>query len=302
MSKKFYPDVVNPNCFSTLTITLVNSTTTPITNVTLTDSLSTMGGTPPTSGVYIADNPNPVVTCAGGVIDYPDGADNSLGPNERTIRMTGGTIPPRVGTTDGACTISIDVQGRGAGATRTNTIPVANASGTISNTTVGPRAPATATLTIGSLSIDINKKFAPILVYGGAASTLSVTISNPNSSPLTGITFTDFLPAGMIIATPADLNPGPLCGPNAKLTGVSGSDSFTFSDGELPPSRSCVMSLRVTMNVNGNLTNTIPAGAVTTFNGVTNPNPIQATLSNLAGASISKGFYPNPVLAGNDNY
>ena len=302
MSKKFYPDVVNPNGFSTLTITLVNSTTTPITNVTLTDSLSTMGGTPPTSGVYIADNPNPVVTCAGGVIDYPDGADNALGPNERTIRMTGGTIPPRVGTTDGACTISIDVQGRGAGATRTNTIPVANASGTISNTTVGPRAPATATLTIGSLSIDINKKFDPILVYGGAASTLSVTISNPNSSPLTGITFTDFLPAGMIIATPADLNPGPLCGPNAKLTGVSGSDSFTFSDGELPPSRSCVMSLRVTMNVNGNLTNTIPAGAVTTFNGVTNPNPIQATLSNLAGASISKGFSPNPVLAGNDNY
>jgi LPXTG-site transpeptidase (sortase) family protein len=51
------------------------------------------------------------------------------------------------------------------------------------------------------------------------------------------------------------------------------------------------------MTVNGNLTNTINAGAVTTTNGVTNADPVQASLTNLPGASISKSFSPNPIPA-----
>jgi LPXTG-site transpeptidase (sortase) family protein len=52
------------------------------------------------------------------------------------------------------------------------------------------------------------------------------------------------------------------------------------------------------MTVNGNLTNVIPGSAVTTLAGVTNPQPAEATLTNLPGASISKAFSPNPVAAG----
>ena len=50
--------------------------------------------------------------------------------------------------------------------------------------------------------------------------------------------------------------------------------------------------------MNGNLTNTIPAQAVTTDNGVTNADPAEATLTNLPGASIGKFFSPNPIPAG----
>jgi LPXTG-site transpeptidase (sortase) family protein len=52
------------------------------------------------------------------------------------------------------------------------------------------------------------------------------------------------------------------------------------------------------MTVNGNLTNTIPAGAVTTANGVINIDPARASLTNLPGASVSKFFSPTPISAG----
>jgi LPXTG-site transpeptidase (sortase) family protein len=52
------------------------------------------------------------------------------------------------------------------------------------------------------------------------------------------------------------------------------------------------------MNVNGNRTNIIPANAVSTLNGASNPDPAEATLTNLPGASVSKFFSPNPIVAG----
>ncbi len=52
------------------------------------------------------------------------------------------------------------------------------------------------------------------------------------------------------------------------------------------------------MTVNGNLTNTIGALAVTTFNGAMNTQPASATLTNLPGASVSKAFAPNPIYTG----
>jgi LPXTG-site transpeptidase (sortase) family protein len=52
------------------------------------------------------------------------------------------------------------------------------------------------------------------------------------------------------------------------------------------------------MTVNGNLTNIMDPGAVTTSSGASNPDPAEASLTNLPGASISKAFSPNPVAAG----
>jgi LPXTG-site transpeptidase (sortase) family protein len=51
------------------------------------------------------------------------------------------------------------------------------------------------------------------------------------------------------------------------------------------------------MTVNGNLTNTIGGGAVTTANGASNPDPAEASLTNLPGASISKAFTPDTIKA-----
>ncbi len=302
MTKEFFPSSVNANGFTTLTITLVNASPLPITNVTLTDDLATMGGASPTDGVYIAATPNASSSCgAPGTysIVYPDGPDDTLGANERKVRLIGGTIPASVGVIAGRCTIIVDVQGRGASMTRTNTIPVANANGLISGAPISPRAAATANLSIGNLSIAVVKGFQPKSVFGGSASTLSVTLTNPNSAALAGITFTDNMPAGMTIANPPNLSVG-TCG--GTLTGTAGAASFSFSGGSLPAAGSCTLSLSTTTNVNGNLTNTIPALAVTTSNGAVNPQLAEASLTNLPGASVSKAFAPNPVAAGAGTY
>ena len=52
------------------------------------------------------------------------------------------------------------------------------------------------------------------------------------------------------------------------------------------------------MNVNGNLINTIPVGAVTTANGANDTQATSATLTDLPGASLSKAFLPNSIPAG----
>ena len=82
------------------------------------------------------------------------------------------------------------------------------------------------------------------------------------------------------------------------LTGVAGAGSFSFRGGNLSASGTCTLTLSATMNVNGNRTNIIPANAVTTLNGASNPDPAEASLTNLPGASISKFFSPNPIVAG----
>ncbi|HRY21498.1 MAG TPA: hypothetical protein P5198_08305, partial [Flexilinea sp.] len=161
------------------------------------------------------------------------------------------------------------------------------------------RENATATLSIGALSLRVVKGFDPLLVYGGTDSKLSVQLINPNSVPLTGVAFVDTMPTGMIVANPANPNVG-TCG--GTLTAVPGEGTFTFTGGVIEPAGSCTLTLQVTMTVTGNRTNPIPARAVSTYNGVYNPDATEATLTNLPGASISKGFDKEEIDEGPETY
>jgi LPXTG-site transpeptidase (sortase) family protein len=283
--KSFTPPVISPGGISTLTITLQNTNTAPLVNVSVMDPLP---GTP-TNGIIVAPVPNASTTCAGGTVVAIAGT--------QTISMTGGTVPAQVRDIPGVCTIMVNVQGPGSLTTLTNTIPTANISGTIqgTDTTLNPAQPARGDLVIGNLSIGVVKGFDPLTVFGGSASTLSIDLINPNNVQLNGIAFTDTMPAGMVIASPANPAVG---GCGGTLTATPGADSISFSGGSLAASASCTLTIRVTMVVNGNLTNVLEAGAVTTLSGATNPDPSEASLTNLPGASISKAFSPNPVRAG----
>ncbi|MFT3893585.1 MAG: SdrD B-like domain-containing protein [Anaerolineales bacterium] len=197
----------------------------------------------------------------------------------------------------GLCTITVNVQGKGAANNYLNIIPPNNVSGTIqgTGTVIRPVADASAPIEITNLSIEVVKEFNPLTVFGGSASTMGVQLINPNNADLYGITFTDNMPAGMIVATPVVSSVG-TCG--GAITAVAGSNSFTFSGGSLPAFGSCILNISITMTVNGNLTNTIGAGTVTTTNGASNPQEAKASLTNLPGASVSKAFSPNPINAG----
>ena len=291
VTKDFNPPTVNPGGLSILTITLRNTYPSPLVSTSLTDNLP---GTV-ANGVVVAPIPNASTTCTGGII--------TAVPASKTITMTGGTVPSQAGGVPGICTITVTVQGNDSNATpsnRDNTIPTANVSGTVQSTgaTIAPIADAVARLRTEILTIGVVKGFNPVLVFGGAFSTMSVQLVNPNNIDLTGVTFTDdmtLLGTGMELANPVTFNIG-TCG--GVLTGNPGDSSFSFTGGTLLANSNCTLTLRVVMAVNGNLTNRIPAGAVTTFNGVSSTQPTEASLTNLPGASVSKSFNPNTILTG----
>ncbi len=290
VAKVFEPDTVNPEGLSTLTITLTNTNPNQLDNASMTDTLP---GTL-TQGVVIAPTPNASTTCYGGSV--------TANPGTQTISLSNGVIPAKVGAVPGICTVVVDVVGKGPQQQYTNTIPAGDVSGVIHNTGISISSPAAATakLRVLNITIGVVKGFSPLTVFAGSASTLTVTLSNPNSVPLYGIAFTDNLPqrapdGGVTVANPPLLSTG-TCG--GVLTAAPGDTSFSFSGGHLAASASCSLTISTTMDVENNLTNTISIGAVTTTNGAANTQAASATLTNLPGASVSKWFGPNPILVG----
>ncbi len=274
-TKSFSPSTIPAGGNSRLRIDIFAPSDTNLTNFSVTDNLP--------AGVTVSNSTPPAVSGCGAAaaLNAPTGATS--------ISLTGGLI-----LAGQRCRIDVFVTGSTSG-TFTNTIPPANIT---DNENRVPTSSLTSSLTVtggGAPAIDLVKGFDPLTVFGGSASTMSVQLINPGSIPLTGIAFTDDMPSGMILANPLNFNVG-ICG--GVLSGTPGSNSFSFTGGSLPGLGSCTLTLSVTMTVNGNLTNTIPGGAVTTAEGVTNADPVEASLTNLPGASISKFFSPNPIPVG----
>src|SRR6267142_4508239 len=82
----------------------------------------------------------------------------------------------------------------------------------------------------------ISKLFLPDTVTVGGTTLLSFTIVNPNSDPnpnltLTGVQFTDDLPAGVVVASPTQL----FSNCSGTLTADAGSSSISLSGGSIGP-------------------------------------------------------------------
>jgi LPXTG-site transpeptidase (sortase) family protein len=272
--KSFSPSTIQAGGNSRLRIDITAPSDTDLTDFSITDNLpaglSVSNSTPPTA---IGCGPTPPM-----ILSAPTGATS--------ISLTNGLI--RAGE---RCRIEIYVTGTTAGL-HTNIIQPTDIT---NNEGRRPTGDVTSSLTIvngGNQSIALVKGFNPLTVFGGSASTMSIELINTGSLTLSGIAFTDNMPNGMILATPPNFNVG-TCG--GTLQGSPGDSSFTYSGGNLPPSGRCILTLNATLTVNGNLTNVIPSGAVTTTNGVINADPAEATLTNLPGVSISKFFVSNPI-------
>ncbi len=67
-----------------------------------------------------------------------------------------------------------------------------------------PRRRHQLVLTLVNSSVTVNKSFLPTTVAVGGTSTMSIQIRNNNAGAiaLTGVGFTDSLPAGMVVANP----------------------------------------------------------------------------------------------------
>jgi len=124
-----------------------------------------------------------------------------------------------------------------------------------------------------------------------AKTTLTYTITNTAALPLTGLAFSDPLPAGLIVATPNNLNNG--CG--GTLAAAPGATSILLVNGSLAANASCTISLdlQVTATTAGSLTS--PA---VTLSSNQAPNATAAAINltvTVPAPTFTMAFAPNPL-------
>jgi len=146
-------------------------------------------------------------------------------------------------------------------------------------------------LQAGPLPPTIAKAFNPTQIALNTNSTLSFTITNPNTNlQLTSVGFTaaDTFPAGLVVATPNNLNN--TCGGTA--TATAGSGSVNLTGVTLAASASCTFSVDVTGTTAGVLNNGVTVTASESGAG----NTSIANLTVVAPPTISKSFGAASVL------
>lgn len=90
----------------------------------------------------------------------------------------------------------------------------------------------------------ITSSFTPNLIGVGDTTALSVTIANPNASPLSSVGFTDTLPGGLTVDNPNGESGS--CGTSSVVTATSGSNTVSLAGGSLKASATCTVSVAVT--------------------------------------------------------
>ena len=281
ITKSFTANPIAVNGISTLAFTLSNENNVPLTGVKFTDQLP--------AGVKVASPANASTSCGG---TWTPAANDTL----LTFGSpTGATIPARSGTTNGSCTVRVDVTATTAG-------PHNNISGNISSaesgTNTGPGGTASATLT-AVLPPQIAKRFAPNPIVAGGTSTLTFTITNPNTDyALTGLAFTDTFPTSpglMTVANP--LTTTNTCGgsllDNTGGTLAADDPGIQLTGGNISGGQSCSVSVNVTAPTNGPYSNTsgnvsaAVAGNGNTASDILNVVPTRPAISLLKQISTS---------------
>jgi uncharacterized repeat protein (TIGR01451 family) len=220
----FTPTPVSPNGTSSLGFTVANPGAAPLTGVAFTDTLP--------AGLVVS-TPNALTgTCGGGTIT----ATAASG----AVTLAGATLAGGA-----SCTFSLNVTATTTGA-KNNLVQVTSGNAGAGNT-------ASATLSVTGPPA-FSKAFGAPSIGSGGTTSLTFTLTNPaaNTVPLSGIAFTDTLPAGMTVASPNALTN--TC--NVTPVAIAGSGSVSLSGGTLAIGATCTLAVNVTATAGGNYTNT----------------------------------------------
>ena len=137
------------------------------------------------------------------------------------------------------------------------------------------------------------KAFAPTTITAGANSTLTITLTNPTATALTGVSFTDAFPAGLVVSAAPNLTN--TCGGTA--TGTAGGNALSLTGGNLAGNAGCAVTIAVTsasaspyLNSTGPIASSAGAGtAATATLTVTAPTPPPVA---------AKAFTPSTITLG----
>ncbi len=138
----------------------------------------------------------------------------------------------------------------------------------------------------------ISKSFSPATVAKGATSTLSFTINNTTAGnqALTGIAFTDVVPAGLSIATAS------VAACAGTLTSTAGTRTIALTGGSLAAGGSCTFNVSVTGTTEGRYDNI--TGFISSIESGTSTNYATSTLTVVAPPTLGKSFSPGSLLTG----
>ena len=266
ISKAFGTPQIPLNTSTTLSFTLANAAgnTVALTGVGFSDTLP--------AGLVVATPNGLTGSCGAGTITATAGSSS--------ISLSGATLP--VGA---SCTFSVDVTGTTAGVKN-------NLSGRVTSTNGGSGGTAAASITVVAPPT-ISKAFGTPQIPLNTSTTLGFTLANPagNTVALTGVGFSDTLPAGLVVATPNGLTGS--CGAGT-ITATAGSSSISLSGATLPVGASCTFSVDVTGTTAGVKNNT--TDPVKSTEGGTD-GTASASITVVAPPTISKALPPR-MLAG----
>jgi uncharacterized repeat protein (TIGR01451 family) len=303
ISKKFAtPGAVGTSFL--LTISITNGSLFPLTNAAISDSLPTNGGT----GVMtIATPANSSITCkdGSGATVTPTVGTVTATPGSNLVQASGLTVPAASAVGFGTCDIKLNVKVNALGV-YPNTIPIASftntetvvaaaaatANASVSNNGTGGGGPGTTT------PVTISKSFAMPSISSNGTSVLTITISNPTGNQdLTGMSLTDNLPPGLTLASTPSVSSTCNYVSTPSFTAAANSSILKITGGSLKSGTSCTINATVTGIIANTYTNTIPAGAMTTTNSITNSNAATADLTVIPGVRITKSFNGNTIAA-----
>jgi uncharacterized repeat protein (TIGR01451 family) len=214
IAKSFGVATLALNETTTLTFTLTNPDPgAGLTGASFTDALP--------AGLVVA-SPNGLTGACGGTVTAVAGGS--------TVTLANGVLPA-----SSSCTIRLNVTGLTTRAKNNTTSAVTSTEGGTGGTasaSIAVVVPPTIAKAFGALDIVLN-----------GTTTLTFTLANPDQlTALTGVSFTDPLPAGLVVATPNGLTG--TCG--GTVTAVAGGGSVALVNGALAVGGSCTITLNVT--------------------------------------------------------
>ena len=264
IAKAFAPAQATVGGSSTLTLTVTNSASVPLTGVAFTDTFP--------AGLVVAAAPALTNTC-GGAITGGAAGNNSL-------NLGGGTVGA-----NSTCQVTVSVTAPVSG-TYNN-----NSSGASSNETGSAGTPSN----VAQLSVAgapaMTKAFSPTVIASGGTSTLTFSVTNNNNVALTGLAFADTYPSNLTnTVVPVVTN---TCG--GLVTAASSGGSVSLSGGTLAANSTCAVSVTVTASIRATYNNV--SGAVSSTNGGTG-NTASASLTVAGNPLFGKAFSPSTIPAG----
>lgn len=214
LAKSFLSDPIAKGATSTLRFTINNTAAanTALTGIAFSDVLP--------AGLSVATSS---ASKCGGTLD----TNNST----RTIQLTGASL-----AAGASCTFDVIVTGTTEG-------QYDNVTGYISSTESGTSTNyATDSITVIAPPV-IGKSFTPTSIFTNNTSVLKFVISNPNmTSSLSGVTFTDDLPAGLTVADSSSVQ----CGGTLTTTNVTPPNQIQLVGATISAKSTCTLSVTVT--------------------------------------------------------